>query len=85
MKDKALFVTIRSRTGIIYEGNAISLTSYNDKGKFDILPEHANFISLIQKKLILREKDKTKQEIDIGNGVLRVMSNQVDVYLGIKR
>jgi F0F1-type ATP synthase epsilon subunit len=80
-----LFVTVQGREGRYFEGNAHSITSYNQKGKFDILPTHTNFITLIEKILQIRKRDGSLQEIPVDNGVLRVANNQVDIYLGIKR
>ncbi len=85
MKSDKIFVTIHDKSELIYEGNAISVTSFNEKGKFDVLLEHANFISLIQKKLILRKADGTIEEINFTNGVMLVTQDIVDVYLGVKK
>ena len=38
---------VKSREGILYQGEVESMTSFNEKGEFDILSRHANFISLI--------------------------------------
>ena len=73
-----------SRENVIYQGEVFSLTSVNEKGVFDILPMHANFISLISAKLIIGEKDGNKREIKIKNGLLRTQQNKVEVYVGLE-
>ena len=74
---------VTSRENVIYKGEVLSLTSVNEKGIFDVLPMHANFISLISAKLIIGEKDGSKKEIKINNGLLRVQQNRVEVYVGL--
>lgn len=83
MPTRPLILTVKNRDGVIFSGEVASITSYNDKGKFDILPEHANFISLIKTTMIIRLKNGQQQEMVIENGVMRVLADKVDIYLGI--
>lgn len=56
---KILNVKIISPTQTIFQGQALSVSSANSTGKFDILPYHANFITMVQKvPIILRVKKK---------------------------
>lgn len=58
-----LTVKILSPTQTIFDGEAYSISSVNSLGKFDILPFHANFITLVQKSPIVlrvRKKDVDK-------------------------
>lgn len=48
-----LTVAINSPEKVIWEGRALSVTSTNSKGVFDVLPHHANFITIIENKPIL--------------------------------
>ncbi|MBN1168338.1 hypothetical protein JXA63_00450 [Candidatus Woesebacteria bacterium] len=75
---------MRNREGLIFEGQVKNLTSINDDGEFDVLSYHANFISLINEKLILRLLDNTDRVIKFDRGVMRVVDNNIDVYLGVK-
>lgn len=81
--NKQLFLKIHNREGILYQGNAVSISSTNDKGKFDILIGHNNFITLVNEKLELVLESGEKKDIPIGPGVLRVEKDVVDVYLGM--
>jgi F0F1-type ATP synthase epsilon subunit len=74
-------LVVRNKDKIIYSGPVFALTSVNDKGPFDILAEHENFISLIKEKVIVRTSPKEKNEIQITNGILRVHGNKVFVYV----
>lgn len=52
MAIKLLKVLILSPKQIIYEGEALAVSSKNSTGKFDILPQHANFITLVENQPI---------------------------------
>ena len=84
-EDLKLHIVVRDRSGAIFEGEADAISSINNKGPFDILPLHANFICIIHKKLILYLKDKVVKELSLGTGVLKVAENKVEIYLGILR
>lgn len=66
-----------------YRGPAAAISSVNKVGKFDILPEHTNFISLIQKKLSVQLLDKKKIDYEFKRGVIEVSENLVKVFLGL--
>jgi F0F1-type ATP synthase epsilon subunit len=68
----------------VFEGEVDSITSFNEEGKFDILAQHANFISLIKKSLTIRDTAGKLREIEIDNALLRTKENQVEVYLGVQ-
>lgn len=74
---------VRDRTKILFAGEAEAITSFNEKGEFDILAFHENFISLISKELRIRIKGGTVQTIPVASGVATVKQNVVEVYLGI--
>jgi len=78
-----LNVMIRARDGIKYQGEALTVSSINPKGTFDILPSHANFICTIEKKVSVQPPNGQRQEFNVENGVLHVTDNKVVVYLGI--
>lgn len=81
MPDVSLSVVIRSREDIIYQTEAAAVSSANERGKFDILPYHAHFISLIQEKVIIHEKNGEQREFEIGTGLMHVEENRVSIYL----
>lgn len=85
MDPNVLSVTVRNRAGVVYEGDCLSVTSYNKVGKFDILGKHANFITLVEKELILRPKLGAARTIPIENGVCKVRENQVSIFLGVRK
>ncbi|HUD44566.1 MAG TPA: hypothetical protein VMR41_03430 [Patescibacteria group bacterium] len=78
-----LSVIIKNPDAILYEGSATAVTSINEKGVFDILPEHNNFISVIKQHVIIHKPDKSVQEIPCREGVLRVENNVVKIFIDI--
>ncbi len=85
MTDNRRFhLKVHSRQGLVFEGDVDSITSFNETGKFDILAQHANFISLIKKSLTIRDSTGKLREIKVDNALLRMKENQVEVYLGVQ-
>lgn len=78
-----LYVTVRSRRGLTFEGELAAVSSYNQMGMFDVLPEHINFVSMISKRLILHKADGKKEEIHVEKGVIMVEQNRVQVFIGV--
>mgnify|MGYP001579542327 CR=1 FL=1 len=79
-----LTVVIRNREKVLYSGQAQAVTSINDKGVFDVLPQHENFITLIKEKVIIRKTLKENQEIQIENGIAKVYKDKVYIYVNFK-
>ncbi|OGK47640.1 hypothetical protein A2963_02740 [Candidatus Roizmanbacteria bacterium RIFCSPLOWO2_01_FULL_40_13] len=77
-------VTIYSLESILYQGKVNAVTSVNEKGKFDILPLHSNFISVIKQFILLHEIKGTKKEFKLKEGVLKFNDNHAHVFLGIE-
>jgi F0F1-type ATP synthase epsilon subunit len=78
-----IHVRVRNRTQLLFDADVTAVTSRNDTGVFDVLPEHANFISLISSPLILRKIDGKKQEIPFTNGIIKVKDNAVYCYIDL--
>lgn len=82
--DQNLFhLKIVAKDGILFEGQIKSLTSYNDKGRFDILALHANFISIIYKSIVIVDAKGDKKEMTIQKALLKNKSDNLEIYLGI--
>jgi len=82
-----LELLVRSREGVIFADVVDSVTSRNSKGVFDILPGHANFITLLNDILIIRPKGSKRDaqhRIKVSNGILRNLNNRIEVYIGVK-
>lgn len=84
MVDKPIHLKVATRGELVYEGDVISMSSVNDKGKFDVLIRHANFITLIRDEIIIRDTSGEERVIKIGRGILKVLENEASAYLGVK-
>lgn len=82
MAFEVIKLTILDREKKVFEDTISSLTSYNDTGTFDVLTGHANFITLIRKKILIRTKQGQLLELPIDFGIMRVIDNEVKVFLG---
>ncbi len=78
-----LKVKIRSRNKVYFDGIAYSVTSKNEMGEFDILPQHANFVTLITEYIIVNKGLEDEVDIGLGKGVLNVETDRVDGYVGV--
>jgi F0F1-type ATP synthase epsilon subunit len=78
-----LYLIIKNRDKVVFEGNVNTVSSYNKSGLFNILSDHSNFISIIEKKIVINQGGAT-EEMDISNGLLKVKDNKIWIYLGIK-
>jgi len=76
-----LRISIKSREKIYFEGEASVVSSVNETGAFDVLSEHANFITLINGKVSVIKIDGSKEDFSVGKGVLRVASDFVNIFV----
>ncbi|MBI2414273.1 hypothetical protein HYV31_00305 [candidate division WWE3 bacterium] len=81
--NKNISVVIKSRKRTYYEGQALSLSSVNESGPFDVLPSHANFITTIRDYIKLIIDENNAQDFAIKEGVLRAYEDEVSVYLTV--
>lgn len=83
MKEEYLELVIKNRERALFEGRVKSVSSFNEKGRFDVLPQHANFISLIEKEIIYVDIAGRSNSMTIRNGIIQVHNNIVNIFLGI--
>lgn len=85
MENSPLHFRIVSPKKVLFDGEAESVSAKNSSGKFDILPGHANMVTIIEGAPI-RIKVAPKQEIkfDIQIAVLTNANNQVNIYTDIQ-
>lgn len=85
MTDDTLFIRIISPTQLIFQGWADSVSSKNIYGKFDILPQHANFITLIEgNPIIIRTHDKKELTFKLPLAIIFNRENKVNIYTYIQ-
>lgn len=77
---------IHSRAGVLFSGLVSSLSAINQRGKFDIMPMHSNFISLISGAITYRDAVSGQvHNVPIDQAILKATGNTVDIYLGLTR
>lgn len=68
----------------LFSGEALSISSTNSSGKFDILPLHANFVTLVENiPIIVRKADKTEEKFEFPMAIIYASRNQVKIYTDV--
>jgi F0F1-type ATP synthase epsilon subunit len=81
--EKWLHLTILSREQVVFDDDVLSITSVNDTGEFDVLEMHAQFITLIKDRMLVRGKQGEK-EYPLDHGIMKVNQDKVVVFLGME-
>src|SRR3989344_6734911 len=64
-----------------FEARAVAVTMANRIGTFDILPRHANFISVIEKQVVFLIDNKNTKTYSFASGIVEVSNDQVKIFL----
>jgi hypothetical protein len=76
-----LSITIRNTHALLFKGRAFSVSSINEKGPFDVLPFHSNFISLITDKIIIVTENHESKEFKLKEkAIINVEENSIQIY-----
>lgn len=76
-----LRVKVVSPSQVFYEGPAQSVSANNKVGPFDILPNHANFFSLITAGDIVVRITSQNLRFPIQHGIVKVTNNVVTLFI----
>jgi F0F1-type ATP synthase epsilon subunit len=81
MANDTIQVTIQTPKKMLYKGPALAVSSVNSTGKFDILAEHANFITIIQKTPVeVLTLDHKKLFFTFNEAIVYNSQNKVSVF-----
>lgn len=81
MNDPTLHVRIISPQQILLDTDAFAVSSKNLQGKFDILPQHANFITVIENEpIVIRIKSQKSYKFKFPIAIIYTTGNQVNIY-----
>lgn len=81
MVEPTLHVRIVSPQRIIMDTQALSVSSKNSQGNFDILPQHANFITLVENSPITVRLPENKHfSFGFPLAIISASENRVDIY-----
>lgn len=75
-----LHVNARAPFKLYYDGPALSVSAVNAVGKFDILPGHADFFSMLLAGEVYIETEKEPVIFTISTGIVTVRSDQVHLF-----
>lgn len=82
--NQLLTVRVSKANNIVWEGKAQSVSSENAQGPFDILPMHANFITLLKDApIIINTETGEKIEHTFSTSVMYVVNDTVKIYADI--
>ncbi|OGE43734.1 hypothetical protein A3A45_03015 [Candidatus Daviesbacteria bacterium RIFCSPLOWO2_01_FULL_36_8] len=85
MIDETLHVRILSPQALLLDTQATSVSSTNVQGPFDILPEHANFITMVENSpIIIRSPGQKQTTYTFSMAIIYTMENQVNIYTYIQ-
>lgn len=75
-----LQVIARAPFEVYYEGPATSLSASNRVGRFDVLPGHADFFSMLSACECVVVTDGDEVRFDVHNGIITVRDNVVMLF-----
>lgn len=85
MSNPTLHVRIISPQQLILDTEATSVSSKNLQGNFDILPQHANFITLIENSpIVVRAPNQKPLVFKFPLAIILTRENKVDIYTYIQ-
>ncbi len=84
IKPNLLYLSIFSpsyQKELMFAGYAKSFSSVNEKGTFDILPAHENFVSVISGPIVIEDEGGVKKQFTVENAVVEASGNLVKVFV----
>lgn len=81
-RKQTIAVSVQTESdGLLWEGKAYAVSARNTQGEFDILPQHANFITMLKNQPIrISKEDGSMQTFKLTQAVLYVQNNTVNIY-----
>lgn len=76
-------LTVRDAENIVFSGEVDRISSFNEVGRFDVYPKHANFISIIRRQLTLYRHHEILKDLKIEQAVLKIKGDVANIFLGI--
>jgi F0F1-type ATP synthase epsilon subunit len=74
-------VIVSTPSEILWIGLAYSVSSINSEGNFDILPQHANFITITKKSpIIIEASGGVDKKFKFDRAIIYVRSDKVSIY-----
>jgi len=85
MPTPTLHVRIISPQQLILDTQAVSVSSKNTQGNFDILPLHANFITLVENSpIVVKAPNQKPLTFKFPLAIIMTAENKVNIYTYIQ-
>ena len=82
--EASLKVKIFSPSKTYFEGEALSVSASNKAGKFDILPLHHNFITLLEAGTVeINTPKHTVEKVEIRSSLLHLADDHVTIFTDV--
>lgn len=82
-KPLSMHVKVYAPFKVYFDGPATSVSAVNDTGPFDILPEHHNFMTLLNTCDLVVRTEQGEETFKISRGIMHVKANKVIVFLDV--
>ncbi len=79
----SMHVKVYSPFNVYIDQDADSISAVNNTGPFDILPQHHNFMTLLNPGDVVVRTANVEQKIHISRGVMHVKADSVIVFLDV--
>lgn len=76
-------LTVRTREKVLFEGEVKTISSTNEIGVFDVLSQHANFVSVIKEYLTIAKPSGEERTFQTKTGLLKIWENEANVFLDV--
>lgn len=77
----AVFLTPNYKKELLFSGNIRSLSSFNNEGAFDVLPQHENFVTILKDKIVLVDENNNRRQFNVERALIEVSDNIVRVFM----
>ena len=75
-----LNVSVSNPNAVLWRGKAWAVSSENLQGAFDVLPQHSNFMTIVEGKEVVVHTDGGEERFSFESAVIYHTDNQVSVY-----
>jgi len=82
-EDPTMKLQILSPDTTLFDGQVKEISCHNEKGQFDVLFGHANFMSMIDKKITVIQADGVKKEYPVEQALIEVHNNEIYIFVNI--
>lgn len=79
----SMHVKVHAPYKVYYDDSATSISAENDTGPFDILPNHHNFMTLVNQCDVIVRNGEKEETIPVARGVMHVKADQVILFLDV--